>query len=126
VAAGLATLRKLPPALYERLEILGRRLEEGLARAIAGSGTAARVQRLGSAFTIFFTGEPVTDFASAKRADSARFGRFFHELLDRGVYLPPAQLEAGFISAAHTEADIDVFIAAADAALRESAASPRE
>jgi glutamate-1-semialdehyde 2,1-aminomutase len=125
VAAGLATLRKLTPQLYQRLETLGRRLEEGLVAAIARTGTAARVQRLGSAFTLFFGGEPVTDFTSAKRCDSARFGRFFHELLERGVYLPPAQLEAGFISASHTENDIDAFITAADPAMRASAGSVR-
>jgi glutamate-1-semialdehyde 2,1-aminomutase len=118
VAAGLATLRKLTPALYQRLDVLGQRLEEGLAAAIGRTGTTARVQRLGSAFTLFFSGAAVTDFASAKRADSPRFGRFFHALLERGVYLPPAQLEAGFISAAHTEDDIDAFIRAADDSFR--------
>jgi glutamate-1-semialdehyde 2,1-aminomutase len=126
VAAGLATLRKLTSGLYQRLDTLGRRLEEGLKAAIARTGTAARVQRLGSAFTLFFTSEPVTDFTSAKRADSARFGRFFHELLERGVYLPPAQLEAGFISAAHTENDIDTFITAVDPAMRASAGPARQ
>ena len=64
----------------------------------------------------------MTDFASAKRSDTARFGRFFHALLDRGVYLVPAQLEAAFISAAHTEADIDAFVTAAGEALAASAA----
>jgi glutamate-1-semialdehyde 2,1-aminomutase len=120
VAAGLATLRKLTPALYQKLEALGRRLEEGLVAAIRRTGTTARVQRLGSAFTLFFNDGPVTDFASAKRSDSPRFGRFFHELLERGVYLPPAQLEAGFISGAHTENDVDAFIAAADPAMKAS------
>ena len=80
-------------------------------------GLPARLHRLGSAFTLFFTDQPVTDFASAKRSDMARFGRFFHALLDRGVYLVPAQLEAAFISAAHTEADIDEFVRAAEASL---------
>jgi glutamate-1-semialdehyde 2,1-aminomutase len=60
----------------------------------------------------------VTDFASAKQADSAAYGRFFHAMLDAGVYLPPAQLEAGFISLAHTEADVETFVAAAEHALR--------
>ncbi|HEY0705292.1 MAG TPA: glutamate-1-semialdehyde 2,1-aminomutase, partial [Polyangia bacterium] len=113
VAAGLATIQKLTPALYDRLEQLGQRLEAGIKAAIAKTGIAAHIVRMGSAFTIFFTTEPVTDFASAKRSDSARFGKFFHGLLDRGVYLVPAQLEAAFISAVHTEADIDAFIAAA-------------
>jgi glutamate-1-semialdehyde 2,1-aminomutase len=120
VAAGLATLRKLGPAAYERLEVLGRRLEAGVRDAIARAGADAQIVRLGSAFTIFFTREPVTDFASAKRADAARFGRFFHGLLSRGVYLPPAQLEAGFVSLAHAEADIDAFVAATESALRDA------
>jgi glutamate-1-semialdehyde 2,1-aminomutase len=117
VAAGLATLRQLTPALYARLDALGARLQAGLEAAIAKTGAAAHVQRLGSAFTLFFTREPVTDFVSAKRADAARFGAFFHAMLEAGVYLPPAQLEAGFVSAAHTEADVDAFVAAAARAL---------
>ncbi len=72
---------------------------------------------MGSAFTLFFCAEPVTDFASAKRADAGRFARFFHEMLDRGIYLPPAQLETGFISLAHTEDDIDAFVASSREAL---------
>jgi glutamate-1-semialdehyde 2,1-aminomutase len=75
------------------------------------------MHRAGSAFTLFFSEGPVTDFASAKRADNARYAGFFHHMLSRGVYLPPAQLEAGFISLAHREADIDAFVAAADEAL---------
>jgi glutamate-1-semialdehyde 2,1-aminomutase len=118
VAAGLATLKKLDASAYDRLERLGRRLEEGLNRAIAAAKVAARVQRLGSAFTLFFTPDPVTDFASAKKADSARYGKFFHAMLDRGIYLPPAQLEAAFVSLAHTDADVDAFLVAADEALR--------
>jgi glutamate-1-semialdehyde 2,1-aminomutase len=112
-------VRKLVPALYDRLEKLGQRLEAGVKAAIDRTGADAHIVRLGSAFTIFFTRLPVTDFATAKRADAAKFGRFFHGLLDRGVYLVPAQLEAGFISAAHNEADIDQFISAAEAALRD-------
>ena len=120
VAAGLATVRKLTAALYERLEQLGQRLEAGVNAALTRTGAEAHLVRLGSAFTIFFTREPVVDFASAKRSDSARFGRFFHALLDRGVYLVPAQLEAAFISAAHTEADIDAFVSAVEGALRDA------
>jgi glutamate-1-semialdehyde 2,1-aminomutase len=116
MAAGFATLRKLDASVYDRLERLGQRLEQGLRRAAAG--VPAQVQRVGSAFTLFFTGQPVTDFASAKTSDSARYGRFFHAMLDRGFYLPPAQLEAGFLSLAHTEADVDAFVAAAAEALR--------
>jgi glutamate-1-semialdehyde 2,1-aminomutase len=123
VAAGLATIAKLTPALYQRLEKLGQRLEAGIVAALAKTQAPAHIVRLGSAFTIFFTREKVTDFASAKRADSARFGRFFHGLLDRGIYLVPAQLEAGFISAAHTDADVDQFVAAAEGALVDSGAA---
>jgi glutamate-1-semialdehyde 2,1-aminomutase len=115
MAAGLATVRKLDDAAYARLEALGKRLEDGLRGPAAKA--KARLQRLGSAFTLFFTDQPVTDFASAKRADSARYARFFHAMLDRGIYLPPAQLEAGFISLAHTEADVDTFLTAAAEAL---------
>jgi glutamate-1-semialdehyde 2,1-aminomutase len=66
---------------------------------------------------LFFSAEPVTDFASAKRADTGRFARFFHEMLDRGIYLPPAQLESGFVSLAHREDDIDAFVASSRQAL---------
>jgi glutamate-1-semialdehyde 2,1-aminomutase len=118
MAAGLAMLKKLDASAYDRLERLGQRLQEGLERAVAAAGVAARVQRVGSAFTLFFTADPVTDFVSAKRADSARYGRFFHGMLDRGIYLPPAQLEAGFLCLAHTDADVDAFVVAAGEALR--------
>jgi glutamate-1-semialdehyde 2,1-aminomutase len=121
VAAGLATVRKLTPALYQRLEQLGQRLEAGVRAAMDRAALKAQFHRLGSAFTLFFTPDPVTDFASAKRSDMARFGRFFHALLDRGVYLVPAQLEAAFISAAHTEADIDTFVKAVGESLTASA-----
>ncbi len=117
MAAGLAVLRKLDQAAYRRLDALGQRLETGIKNALAASGVAAQLHRVGSAFTLFFCAEPVTDFVSAKRADTERFARFFHEMLDRGIYLPPAQLETGFISLAHTEEDIDTFVASSREAL---------
>ena len=117
MAAGLAVLRKLDQAAYDRLDALGRRLETGIRSALANSGVAAQFHRVGSAFTLFFCAEPVTDFASAKRADVERYARFFHQMLARGIYLPPAQLEAGFISLAHQEDDIDAFVAASQLAL---------
>jgi glutamate-1-semialdehyde 2,1-aminomutase len=117
MAAGLAVLRKLDQAAFHRLEALGQRLEAGIKDALAASGVAAQFHRVGSAFTLFFSAEPVTDFASAKRADAGRYARFFHEMLDRGIYLPPSQLETGFISLAHTESDIDAFVAASRQAL---------
>ncbi|MEK7750531.1 MAG: aminotransferase class III-fold pyridoxal phosphate-dependent enzyme, partial [Acidobacteriota bacterium] len=101
VAAGLAMLRHLKahPETYTRLE---RRAGELCAAAPQG----ITVNRVGSMFTFFFTPEPVTDFQSAKRSDVARFAEFFHWMLDRGVYLPPSQFEAAFMSATHTEEDI--------------------
>ncbi len=119
VAAGMATIRKLQPAVYARLEALGARLGAGLRAAVADAGEQAQVVTMGSAFTLFFAKDPVVDFASAKRSDMARFGRFFHGMLKRGVYLPPAQLEAGFVSAVHTEADVDQAVAVAREALAE-------
>jgi glutamate-1-semialdehyde 2,1-aminomutase len=117
MAAGLAVLRKLGQSAYNRLEVLGQRLEDGVRGALDASGVVAQFHRVGSAFTLFFSAEPVTDFASAKRADTQRYAHFFHAMLDQGIYLPPAQLEAGFISLAHQEADIDAFVAASRVAL---------
>jgi glutamate-1-semialdehyde 2,1-aminomutase len=111
-AAGCATLRALrddPP--YDRLEQLSAQLERGLRAAAAG--VAHQFARVGSMMTLFFAAEPVTDWATASRCDTARFARWFWGMLDRGIYLPCSQFEALFISAAHTEADIDATIAAA-------------
>jgi len=107
MAAGLATLRRLAvPGTYEALEAKSRRLEEGLAAAVAACGVAARVQRVASMLTLFFTAAPVDDYAAACRADTAAFGRFFGAMLARGIYLPPSQFEAWFVSLAHTDEDI--------------------
>lgn len=113
VAAGVATLKKLDDAAFRTLDSLGSMLEDGLGRVIRRSGVRARIQRSGSAFTIFFTDLEVTDLASAKKADTARYGRFFNAMLDRGFYLPPAQLEACFLSLAHTPEDVESFVVAA-------------
>ena len=119
VAAGLATLRRLQTeSPYDKLELLGARLERGLAHAAAGAGVAARVNRVGSMFTLFFTDREVFDFESARTSDTQRFNRFFHSMLAQGIYLPPSQFEAAFISAAHTDADIDRTIEAAAKALK--------
>ena len=108
VAAGLATLRALRDgAAYPRLDALGAGAEAGLRRAAEKAGTPLTVNRVGSMLTAFFTGDPVTDYASARRADTARYGRFFHAMLERGVYLAPSQFEAAFLSLAHGEADVD-------------------
>jgi glutamate-1-semialdehyde 2,1-aminomutase len=114
VAAGLATLQRLQnDSPYSRLETLGARLERGLLEAAVGAGTAVQINRAGSMFTVFFTDRPVFDFDSAKTCDTQRFNRFFHAMLDQGIYMPPSQFEAAFISAAHTDADIDRTIEAA-------------
>jgi glutamate-1-semialdehyde 2,1-aminomutase len=119
MAAGLATVRTLrddPP--YDRLEALSARLEDGLRRAASDAKVPHVVQRVGSMLTLFFHDGPVHNYEEAKQSDTALFGRFFWEMLARGVYLPCSQFEAAFVSAAHTEADIDHTVAAATEALR--------
>ncbi len=108
VAAGLAMLRHLlaHPEIYDLLESRAAQLTE---RPPAG----ITVNRVGSMFTFFFTPDPVTDWDSAKKCDTGRFGKFFHFLLERGVYIAPSQFEAGFVSAAHTEDDIRLTVEAA-------------
>ena len=111
VAAGLAMLRHLEahPEIYDRLERQGAKLA-------ASAPQGVTVNRVGSMFTFFFTDQPVTNWESAKRSDTAKFGSFWRSMLDQGVYLAPSQFEAAFLSAAHTEADIEKTIAAARAA----------
>jgi len=119
VAAGLATLRRLDERAYLALEGLGRALEDELARAVRRSGVKARVQRVGSAFTLFFTPEEVVDLHTAKNADTALYAKFFHGMLERGFLLPPAQFEAAFVSLAHTLEDVQAFVTAAREVLGE-------
>ena len=123
MAAGIATLRLLrEPGTYEALERKSRRLEEGLAAAVADTGVPARVQRVGSMLTLFFADGPVEDYAAACRCDTAAFGRFFTAMLERGVYLPPSQFEACFVGLAHTDGDIARTVDAARDSLRRVAA----
>jgi len=119
VAAGLATLTTLRETrgAYERLDQLAALAEEGLTEAIATSGLPGCVNRVGSMFTIFLGVGSVTDLASAKRADTTRFARFFRAMLEQGIYLPPSQFEAMFVSLAHTEADVARLVRAARSAL---------
>jgi len=153
MAAGNATLEALgQPGVYEQLDVLSSRLEQGLARAAREAGievtlnragsmiTSSRLEqglaraareagievtlnRAGSMITLFFCPGPVTDFASAKTSDLEMFKGFFHRMLDRGVSLPPAQFEAAFVSLAHSEGDIDETVRAAADALNDLAAS---
>jgi glutamate-1-semialdehyde 2,1-aminomutase len=120
VSAALATLERLDAALYDRLEALGARLQAGFERAIAKSGAAACVQRVGSMITLFFGKGPVQSWTDAKACDTERFGRWHRAMLSRGVYWPPSQFEAAFLSAAHTDADLDAAASACEAALVSS------
>jgi glutamate-1-semialdehyde 2,1-aminomutase len=119
MAAGAALLDLLAqPGTYDTLEARGARLEDGLRRAARDAGETVTVNRVGSMLTVFFCPGPVTDYRTAKASDTKRFARFFHAMLDRGVYLPPAQFEAAFVSLAHGEAEIDATVAAAREAFR--------
>jgi glutamate-1-semialdehyde 2,1-aminomutase len=113
VAAGLAMLRHLK----EHQQIYAQ-LEERTGALAASAPTGITVNRVGSMFTFFFTEGPVTDYESAKRADTACFGRFFRGMLERGIYLAPSQFEAAFVSAAHTAKDIEATADAARAVFR--------
>jgi glutamate-1-semialdehyde 2,1-aminomutase len=122
MAAGAAVLDRLGrPGSYEALEATSAALEAGLRRAARDAGATVTINRVGSMLTVFFCEGPVVDYASAKRSDTKRFARFFHALLQRGVYLPPAQFEAAFVSLAHGASEVELTIAAAAAAFREAA-----
>src|SRR5262245_58691830 len=120
MAAGIAMLRELKRlSPYAELERLGRLLADGLRQAAREAGVPHVVQQVGSMWTLFFTAEAVTDYESAKRADTKRFGRFFWAMMDRGVYLPCSQFEAAFNSVLHTEERLRETITAAREALDE-------
>jgi len=114
VAAGQATLDQLDEAAYQRLEAAGQRVAGLISSAAAAAGVPATVNRVGSMLTPFFTDRPVTDYDSARASDTARFGRWFHRMLERGISLPPSQFEAMFVSTAHRPEALDEFAAAAD------------
>jgi glutamate-1-semialdehyde 2,1-aminomutase len=118
VRAGLETLTLLAqPGTYERLEALGARLEAGMRAALGAARRSGCVNRSGSLLTLFLGVNKVTDAESARTADTAAFARFFHAMFERGINLPPAQFEAMFLSLAHSDADIDGTIAAAQESL---------
>ena len=118
VAAGLATLRQLQaPGVYATLEARGAQLERGLKAGAEKAGVPLTVNRVGSMLTGFFCGGAVTDYVSAKRADTTRYAKFFHAMLVRGVFLAPSQFEAAFVSLAHSEADLEHAARAATEAL---------
>jgi glutamate-1-semialdehyde 2,1-aminomutase len=121
MAAGHSTLSLMTPSAYGKLEEVSARLASGLGEAAARAGVPVQVNRVGSMFTVFFSDRPVFDAASARAANAKRFARFFHVLLENGVYFPPSQFEAGFLSTAHGEAEIEQTLRAAALAFAEAA-----
>jgi glutamate-1-semialdehyde 2,1-aminomutase len=123
MAAGIASLELLAaPGFYDALDAQAKRLGDGIVVALWETGTPAKAVRVGSLLTLFFSRGPVTDYAGAKKCDTKRFAAFFQAMLDRGVFLAPSQFEAAFVSAAHSDEDIDRTIAAC----RESVAATLE
>jgi len=113
-ASGIATLKVLrDESPYERLENLGARLAEGLDNAASDAEMPHTVARVGSMMTLFFNPDPVTEWDVAAKCDKERFGRYFWGMIDRGVYMPCSQYEALFVSAAHSEEDVDATVDAA-------------
>jgi glutamate-1-semialdehyde 2,1-aminomutase len=122
MAAGIAALEELSAGdAYARLEKLGAALESGMKAAASSVGVPVQFNRCGSMFCAYFTSEPVHNLADAMKSDRERFKKYFHGMLDEGVYLAPSQFEAGFLSTAHTEADIEKTVAAAAKVLKELA-----
>ncbi|HTU71706.1 MAG TPA: glutamate-1-semialdehyde 2,1-aminomutase [Candidatus Baltobacteraceae bacterium] len=121
MAAGIATLKLVrdDATLFERLEVLTKLLTDGLREICSKHDVPHQTAYAGSVFGFFFTNEHVTDLMSAMKSDTALYARYFHAMLDRGIYLAPSQFEAGFVSSAHTTRDIERTLAAADASLAE-------
>ena len=118
MTAGIETVKILSqPGIYNELEAMASKLEEGIATAAAGAGISLCIGRVGSLLTVFFTGGAVVDYASARQADTTFFSKFFRQLLSAGIYWPPSQFEAVFVSLAHSDEDIQFTISAIDKAL---------
>jgi glutamate-1-semialdehyde 2,1-aminomutase len=119
MAAGIAALEELKSkTAYARLEQAGAHLEAGMRDAAKSAGVPVQFNRCGSMFCGYFTGEPVWNVADAMKSDRERFKKFFHAMLDSGIYLAPSQFEAGFLSTAHSEADIEKTVSAAARAMK--------
>ncbi len=119
MTAGIETIKILGrPGVYDQLEAKSSILAEGIIEATAETGISVYISRVASLLTIFFTGKQVTDYESARQADTTLFGSFFPQLLSEGIYWPPSQFEAAFISLAHSDDDIQFTIRAIDRALR--------
>ena len=119
MTAGIWCLGRLTPRLYRNLAALGTRLAGGLADAARSAGVPLQVNAFGSLLTPFFSEGAVRDYHSAIKANTDRYARFFQGMISRGIYPPPSQFEAWFLSAAHTASDVDRTIAAAREAMRE-------
>jgi glutamate-1-semialdehyde 2,1-aminomutase len=125
MSAGIATLKQLTrPGLYDGVHEQAGRLVAGLRQALVETGISGKVNATASLATLFFTAQPVRNYSDAKRSDTKRYGRFFREMLDRGIFLAPSQFEAAFVSAAHTSDDISRTIAAARDSLKAISAEP--
>jgi glutamate-1-semialdehyde 2,1-aminomutase len=125
VAAGIATLNLVrEPGFHARVESIAAELVAGLQREARQAGVAFSAQSIGSMFGVYFRAAPPASFAEVMQCDREAFNRFFHAMLQAGVYLAPSAYEAGFVSAAHTGADIEATLAAARAALRPGTATP--
>ncbi|OUM86227.1 MAG: glutamate-1-semialdehyde-2,1-aminomutase [Bacillus thermozeamaize] len=119
MAAGLTTLKELgKPGVYESLEKKAAYLEEQFRRNAEEVGIPCQINRVGSMMSLFFTSQPVTNFATAKTSDTKRFARYFQKLLDLGVFIAPSQFEGMFISTAHTQEDLDRTVEAQREALK--------
>ncbi|OYD08275.1 glutamate-1-semialdehyde 2,1-aminomutase [Paludifilum halophilum] len=120
MAAGYATLREMKkPGSYEQLEQRAVRLEEGLRQNADEVGIPSHINRVGSMVCLFFTGEKVVSYEQAKKSDTERFARYFKEMMNQGISLPPSQFEGMFVSKAHTPEDIERTIEASRTALRK-------
>src|SRR5690606_21942393 len=119
-AAGLATLRACTDEVYAHVDATSRRLRQLVHDALTEEGVPHRISNAGNMFSVFFTDEDVTDFASAKRQATHRYAAFFHEMLKLGVYLPPSAFEAWFVSAAHDEEAIEHIAEALPYAARDA------
>ena len=120
MAAGIATLKEIgKPGFYEALERTSARLAKGLQQAVVNTGTKAVLNRVGSMVGIFLTDQPVGSFDDAKTSDLEKFASYYRKMLDRGIYLAPSQFESLFVSAAHSDQDIDDTVAAAESVFSE-------
>jgi glutamate-1-semialdehyde 2,1-aminomutase len=118
LAAGLAALEELSAGdAYAKLEETGAALEAGMKEAARSAKIPVQFNRIGSMFCAYFTAQPVWNLADAMRSDRARFAKYFHAMLEEGIYIAPSQFEAGFLSLAHTSADVEKTVRAGKKAM---------